>query len=268
MKLVLELSFVGSAYHGWQVQKNAPSVQGCLQNACERLLESPCRITGCSRTDAGVHAKRFYCTLENDSVKEFPEEAFPRAITPFLPPDVSVLSAQKAGEDFHPRYSALGKEYEYLIYRAARPDPFLSGRAWMLCDPRLDPKKMDRAARAIEGRRDFTSFCAAGGKVTDKTRSVYYCRVYEDGDLVRLRVCADGFLYNMVRIITGTLVDHAYGRIDDLSAVLEGKNRALAGRTAPAEGLYLRRVFYEASALEEAKRAALEKNENEKHADF
>lgn len=254
MKLLLELAFLGSAYHGWQVQKNAPSVQHCLQGACERLLSSTCRITGCSRTDAGVHAKQFFCTLENDEVKDFPEHAFPRAIASFLPPDIAVLSARKVEEDFHPRYSALGKEYEYLIYVGKRPDPFLSGRAWMLCDERLDHVKMDEGARILEGTWDFTSFCAAGGKVMDKTRTLHYCRVSKEGDLIVLRVCADGFLYNMVRIITGTLVDYANGRIADLSSVLYGKDRNLSGRTAPADGLYLNRVYYEEEALLWAKK--------------
>ena len=247
---------MGSAYHGWQVQKNAPSVQSRFQKACEKLLGSSCRITGCSRTDAGVHARRFYCTLENDEVADFPPHAFPKAITHLLPDDIAVISAWRADADFHPRYGALGKEYEYLIYRGERPNPFYAGRAWMLCDVRLDPSKMKEAARFFEGTHDFSSFCAAGGKVMDKTRTVYSCRVFEEGDVVRVRICADGFLYNMVRIITGTLVDYSYGRITDLPAVIAGRDRDLSGRTAPAEGLYLNRVFYSEQDLENARTEA------------
>lgn len=253
MKLLLELSFLGSGYHGWQVQKNAPSVQNTLQTACEQLTGQPLKLTGCSRTDAGVHARQFFCTLEGQGLEAFPERAFPKAVTPLLPADISVLAATGVEDDFHPRYNALGKEYEYLIYVGPRPDPFLAGRAWMLCDDRLLAEKMNEGAAMLVGRHDFTSFCAAGGKVVDKTRTIHYCRVYRQGALIRLRVCADGFLYNMVRIITGTLCDYALGRISDIPSVLEGRDRALAGRTAPPEGLYLNRVFYSQEQLKMAK---------------
>ena len=244
MKFLVELSFLGSAYHGWQVQKNAPSVQNTLQCAVQTLLGAPCKITGCSRTDAGVHARQFFCTVESDALAHFPPEAFPRAIARYLPPDLSVLSARRVGEDFHPRYDAHAKEYEYLIYTGASPDPFLAGRAWMLCGERLDTARMNEGAQTLVGTHDFTSFCAAGGKVVDKTRTIYHCTVTQSGDLVTLRVCANGFLYNMVRIITGTLIDYQRGRVGDLSAVLQGCDRVLAGRTAPPQGLYLNKVYY------------------------
>ncbi len=247
MKFLLELSFVGSNYHGWQVQQNAPSVQKTFQAACEKQI-GPCKITGCSRTDAGVHARRFYCTVENDLLASIPPDSFPLAIAHRLPPDLSVKSARIVPDDFHPRYDAKAKEYEYLICTAFPSDPFFQGRSWMLLKKDTDgeelARRMNEGAQMLVGYHDFSSFCAAGGKVEDKRRTVYYCRVKKQGQMVVLRICADGFLYNMVRIITGTLYDYACGRITDLSSVLEARDRDAAGRTAPAEGLYLNRVFY------------------------
>ncbi len=239
---------MGSNYHGWQVQQNAPSVQKTFQAACEKQI-GPCKITGCSRTDAGVHAKRFYCTVENDLLASIPPESFPLAIAHRLPPDLSVRSARIVPDDFHPRYDAKAKEYEYLICTSFPSDPFLQGRSWMLLKKDMDgetlARRMNEGAQMLVGYHDFSSFCAAGGKVEDKRRTVYYCRVKKQGELVVLQICADGFLYNMVRIVTGTLYDYACGRITDLSSALEARDRDAAGRTAPAEGLYLNRVFYE-----------------------
>lgn len=239
---------MGSNYHGWQVQQNAPSVQKTFQAACEKQI-GPCKITGCSRTDAGVHAKRFYCTVENDLLASIPPESFPLAIAHRLPPDLSVRSARIVPDDFHPRYDAKAKEYEYLICTSFPSDPFLQGRSWMLLKKDMDgetlARRMNEGAQMLVGYHDFSSFCAAGGKVEDKRRTVYYCRVKKQGEMVVLQICADGFLYNMVRIVTGTLYDYACGRITDLSSALEARDRDAAGRTAPAEGLYLNRVFYE-----------------------
>ena len=222
-------------------------MQKTFQAACEKQI-GRCKITGCSRTDAGVHARRFYCTVENDLLASIPPDSFPLAIAHRLPPDLSVKSARIVPDDFHPRYDAKAKEYEYLICTAFPSDPFFQGRSWMLLKKDTDgeelARRMNEGAQMLVGYHDFSSFCAAGGKVEDKRRTVYYCRVKKQGQMVVLRICADGFLYNMVRIITGTLYDYACGRITDLSSVLEARDRDAAGRTAPAEGLYLNRVFY------------------------
>ncbi len=249
MKVLLELRYVGERYHGWQVQSGAPSVQKTLQDAAEMLLMCECRITGCSRTDAGVHAKQFFCTLESETLSRFPIEKLPCALNHFLPWDVSVKSAKEVPESFHPRYDALGKAYEYLIFTGQSRDPFLYGRVWMLNGRKIDHQKMDEEAKKLLGIHDFSSFCAAGAKPGDRVREIYLCDVSREGDLICLRVCANGFLYNMVRIIAGTLYECAVGTKSDCSEILSGKNRALSGRTAPAQGLYLSRVFYDADAL-------------------
>ena len=245
MKLLLELRFDGRNYHGWQVQKNAPSVQKTLQNAAEELLKRGVKVTGCSRTDAGVHALSYFCTLESTALDGFPADKLPAALNVLLPGDVAVKRAAAVNKEFHPRYDALAKEYIYRIYNGPVRDPFLDGRVWMLPGRRIDEEKMNDGAKALIGVHDFTSFCAAGGKIEDKTREVYACEVKRQGDEVLLRISADGFLYNMVRIVAGTLYDCAAGRKEDVRSILGARDRARAGRTAPPQGLYLNRVLYE-----------------------
>lgn len=251
MKILLELGYLGSNYHGWQVQKNAPTVQKTVCEKAEMLLGCPVAVTGCSRTDAGVHAKQFFCTIEGEGFEGFPLDRLPRALNLLLPDDISAKSARRVADDFHPRYSAVGKEYEYLIYTGRERDPFLEGRAWMLPGRNANAEKMDLLSKSLIGTHDFSSFCASGGKVTDKVRTVFDCTVKKEGDLIRLTVSANGFLYNMVRIIAGTLYDLSTPpkkgedrEKSDLAAILEKRDRAFAGQTAPPEGLYLNRVFY------------------------
>ena len=253
MKVLLTISFLGAAYHGWQVQKNAPSVQKCVQTAAETLLSSPCAVTGCSRTDAGVHALRYFCTLKSAALDRFPLDKLPTALNRHLPDDVSALSARQVEDSFHPRYDALAKEYEYLFYVGEQRDPFACGRACMIPGRAPDLTRMAAEAEKLVGTHDFSSFCASGGKIEDKTRSVYYCRVSRDGNYVKLNICADGFLYNMVRIIAGTLLEAALGKDTDVRAILDARKRSAAGRTAPPEGLYLKRVFYNEEELNSAR---------------
>ncbi len=250
MKVLLELQYTGEQYHGWQVQKNAPSIQQTLQECAVGVLSDSCTVTGCSRTDAGVHARQFFCTLESETLNDFPLDRLPMALNCRLPGDIAAKSAKQVDRAFHPRYSALAKEYEYLLYNGKIKDPFLKDRVWMLPGKRIDHLKMQEEAEKLKGKNDFTSFCAAGGSVVDKVRTVYYADVERKEDIIVLRICADGFLYNMVRIIAGTLYDCATGARGDCRAILEGKCRALAGRTAPAAGLYLNRVFYDSAEFE------------------
>ena len=245
MKLLLKITYDGGAFHGWQVQQNAVTVQQTMQDALEALCGRRLPVTGCSRTDAGVHAREFYCTTPAERLSASPLQQLPKAINARLPQGVAVLSATCVDDSFHPRYSCSSKEYIYEIHTGAYRDPLSVGRAWQLCRP-LDLGAMNEAAPLLCGRHDFTSFCAAGSSVIDKVRTVYELRFTEQ-ERVQMRVRADGFLYNMVRIMVGTLVQIGLGACPPSEAgrILAAKDRACAGMTAPACGLYLNRVFYD-----------------------
>ena len=252
MKLMLRIRFVGSAYAGYQVQKNGRTVQGELNAAAEQLLGFPCDIVGCSRTDSGVHANDFCCTVTRkgcDSLETtLPTDRFPRAINCILPEDIAVMHAEWVREDFHPRYGVRYKEYIYQIYDRPERDPFLTGRAYMnkFRIGERELLRMREAASHFVGRHDFSAFMAQGSSVKSTEREVLYSRVERDGDLIVFSVAADGFLYNMVRIMAGTLLDVAHGRIDptQIPSILASCDRTRAGFTAPPQGLYLNRVVY------------------------
>lgn len=245
MKLLVELTFIGTAYCGFQVQNNGISIQKTVQDAAEKLY-GPVRLTGCSRTDSGVHARSFFCTIEGEDCTRIPPDRVPFALNVLLPRDIAVKSARFVDDSFHARYSAKGKEYRYLILNSRIRDPFLEGRVYR-CPSRLDSELMNTLAQDFVGRHDFAAFMAAGSSVTDTVRTVSYARVERDnGDLVTFIVAADGFLYNMVRIMVGTLIDLSQGRLDDasLADIIASRDRERAGFTAPPEGLYLWEVFY------------------------
>lgn len=253
MKLFLKIRFIGTAYAGYQVQKNAPTVQAAMNRACRDLFGFDCNVTGCSRTDAGVHALCFCVTVEKkgtDSLETvIPAEKIPYALNNRLPPDISVLEASWKPSDFHARYSVTGKTYIYRFLVSAQPDPFEKDRALHCPRPLPDDAAqiMDRAASAYIGRHDFTSFMAAGSKITDAVRTVTSAGVTRDGGVITFRVSADGFLYHMVRIMAGTLLDTAYGRIapEQIPGILAAHDRRLAGPTLPPHGLYLADVRYD-----------------------
>ena len=252
MKLLLHIRFLGTAYAGYQVQKNGRTVQGELNAATEALLGYPCDIVGCSRTDSGVHANEFCCTVSrkgtNTLETTLPAERFPRAIAALLPEDIGVVRAEWVEESFHPRYDVRYKEYIYRIHASPERDPFLVGRAYQEKKPIGDAafQKMQKAASYFCGEHDFSAFMAAGSKVTSTVRCVEYANLSRNGDLITFSVAANGFLYNMVRIMTGTLLDVAHGKIaeDEIPEIIRSKNRDRAGFTAPPCGLYLNRVVY------------------------
>lgn len=245
-KIKLNIAYIGTAYCGWQVQPNAVTVQEKLQDAVEKVFGKRYPITGCSRTDSGVHAKDFVCTAELDEeANSIPTERVPIVMNRVLPLDISVKKASEVLADFHPRYSSVGKEYEYIYYDNNIRDPFLHGRVAHVF-PRLDEKAMNDAAAVIVGRQDFAAFMAKGSKITDTVRTVYDCSVRREGDCVILRISADGFLYNMVRIIAGTLADAGHHKLtkEQLKEIILSKDRSRAGQTLAPEGLCLARVFY------------------------
>lgn len=241
-RVLLKISYDGTAYHGWQVQPNGITVQQALQDALEKMLGERVGVTGCSRTDAGVHAREFFCHF--DTPDNIPITAFVPGLNSVLPYDISVLSAKEVAVDFHARYNAAGKRYVYYIDNAAVPDPFLRRYAYYVKTP-LDTDKMNELCSMLIGTHDFAAFSSIHRTVTNTVRTISECFVKREGDKVILSVTADGFLYNMVRIIVGTALDASMGKIlkGTFEEVFE-TNRSRAGSTAPPQGLFLDKVFY------------------------
>ena len=242
--LLLKLAYDGTRYHGWQIQENALTVQQVFQEALCKVTGRQEDLKACSRTDTGVHAREFCVSLKTES--PIPEERLVAALNHYLPQDMAVRSCQRVGEDFHARYSCKGKEYCYEIWNHPVREPFLAGRALHYWYP-IDEALLDQAARHYLGSHDFSSFCTLDKRERgDLTRRVFTSRVERRGDLVVFTVGADGFLYNMVRIMVGTLLRVQQGKFspEDIPGILEAKDRKAAGPTAPACGLYLNRVFY------------------------
>ena len=247
MKYLAKIKYLGTNFHGFQVQPDKRTVQGELCTALALATGCKCKVTGCSRTDAGVHANEF-CILVDCDGATIPPDKLPVAVARFMPVDLALFYAEEAKDDFHPRYDVISKEYLYLIKNERVYDPFYFGRAWFLPKPIDDIHiaKMQRAADLIAGKKDFSTFMSPGSDVTDTVRTVFYVKVNKIGTEIEIKICADGFLYNMVRIIVGTLIEVAYDRLnpDDITKVIESHDRRNAGMTAPPDGLYLNKVSY------------------------
>ena len=248
MKYFAKIKYLGTNFCGFQVQPNKRTVQGELCAAMNSVFGVECKVTGCSRTDSGVHANEFCITIENEG-GTVPADKLDIAIARFLPEDISLFFAKECDSSFHPRYDAIGKEYLYKILNSRVSDPFLVDRAWFLPRHITDEglKKMRAASRHLLGKHDFSAFMAAGSDTEDTIRNVKYIDIQRIGENVEIKIFADGFLYNMVRIIVGTLTEVAFGRfsVDQISEILKSGKRENAGMTAPAEGLYLNRIEYE-----------------------
>ncbi|MBQ9742881.1 MAG: tRNA pseudouridine(38-40) synthase TruA [Ruminococcus sp.] len=243
--LLITLRFDGSAFHGWQIQHNALTVQQVFQEAVAKILGSCPDIKGCSRTDSGVHANMFCISMR--ITHPIPCERFVAALNSHLPLNVVVTSVREVPADFHARYSALGKRYVYKVLNSQVRDPFLQGRALHYRRP-IDVEMLSRASKAYIGAHDFTSFCTLDKReIGDFVRTVSDFSVWREGDMVYFSVTADGFLYNMVRIMVGTLLYINEGGLseDSIPRVLCALDRSAAGPTAPACGLYLDKVFYD-----------------------
>lgn len=247
MKYFCKVKYLGTAFHGFQVQPGLRTVQGELNSALNQTFGLPCKVTGCSRTDAGVHANAFCCTVECEG-GTIPADKLPIAVSRFLPEDLSLFYAEKCNADFHPRYDVVEKEYLYRIINSRIYDPFEYGRAWFVSRPVTDEglERMRAAAVHFIGKYDFSTFMSEGSDVEDTVRNVTALSVEREDSLIEIRISADGFLYNMVRIIVGTLLEVAYGRFspDDIPDIIASKDRSRAGMTAPADGLYLNSVKY------------------------
>lgn len=246
--LLLTISFDGTAYHGWQVQENAVTVQQALQDALEHIIGNRDNIVGCSRTDSGVHANMYCCNMRTESAIGC--EKLVSGLNAVLPRDIAVCGCTEVSEDFHARYDCQSKEYIYKIWNSPNKNPFLFNYS-LHYKYHLDEKMLSEQAADFIGTYDFASFCAAGSSVENTVRTVTAASVERDGDMIIFRVAADGFLYNMVRIMVGTLIDISAGKIPagSIKQIIASKNRNAAGHTAPARGLYLNRIYYQRGIL-------------------
>ena len=242
--IALKLKYDGSAYHGWQVQKTEVTVAETLEKALSKTCGHPVKVVGCGRTDAGVHALNYCANFRTDS--RIPADRLPLAVNARLPMDIAVTDACEAPENFNAIGSCVKKEYVYKILNSRIRDPFLEKRVCFYPSP-LDIGLMRRAAAAFEGTHDFAAVRSLGTETKTTVRTVYWCRAEKQGEVITVSVCADGFLYNMVRAIVGTLVYASYGKLlpEDIPALLERGDRRLTGPTMPPQGLYLNRVWYE-----------------------
>lgn len=237
--------FDGTDFAGFQSQENARAVQDVLETALEELYKTKIRLTGCSRTDAGVHAR---CHLSHADVPfVIPEDRFPLAMNALLPDDVAVRKSFYVSDDFSARFDIKGKRYIYRIYSSPARSPLLDRNAYY-CPVKPDIAKMQKAAGFFAGEHDFAAFCASGGSQKTTVRRLFGVKVSASGDdpcRIEIEVSGEAFLYNMVRIIAGTLLYVGQGKIgpDDIPDIIESRIRNRAGKTLPAKGLTLEEVY-------------------------
>lgn len=241
--LLLTLRYDGTSFHGWQIQPNSDSVQQKIQEALKAVTGKSENVIGCSRTDAGVHANMFCANVHTES--DILPEKLINALNFHLPNEISVYDCKEVDFDFHARYNAKGKEYVYLIYNEKYRNPFYENKA-LFYPYSLNIDEMNKDAQDFIGVHDFSAFCSADTEIEDKVREIYDCKVEKEGELVKITVSGNGFLYNMVRIIVGTLISIQSGKIPSGSIpnIIESKNRQNAGVTVKPCGLYLNKVFY------------------------
>ncbi len=242
-KLKLTLEYDGTGYAGWQVQANAETIQGRVEAALRKVLGEEIRIHGAGRTDAGVHALAQVAHFQTASV--LPAENIRKGTNTHLPPDIVIRRAEEAAFDFHARYSARIKVYRYRVLVREVRSPLARHRAWRISPP-LDRELMRQAADVLLGRHDFAAFAAAGSSVKTTVRNLTRLEIKDEGEELTLNFEADGFLYRMVRNITGTLLEVGQGRWtpDEVAGILGSGDRTQAGPTAPAHGLTLVEVLY------------------------
>lgn len=244
-RILITISYDGALFCGWQRQKDETirTVQLCFEKGCEELFKQPVECTGASRTDKGVHSFGQRATIYVDTT--IPSKRLPIALNCFLPDDIAVIAAEDVGEDFHPRYSAKKKTYEYKILNDTYRNPVLRNYSEFIYE-KLDIIKMQEAAYSFLGTHDFKAFCATGSSVKTSVRTIFDISVYKSDKFIIMNITGDGFLYNMIRIIAGTLIYVGLGKIDSKSIpdIINSKNRQCAGKTAGAQGLTLLNIEY------------------------
>ena len=252
--IALQLMYVGTAYHGWQIQKNAVSVEETLEKCLQQVVGHPVKCTGAGRTDAGVHARTYVANFRTNS--RIPLDRLPLAVNTRLPDDIVVTQAVEVSEGFNAISSCVKKEYTYQIYNSRIRNAFFVDRAWFY-PKHLDEGVMQAAADRFVGTHNFAAVRSVGTDVKSTVRTVHYFDIERDGLLINCRVCANGFLYNMVRAMVGTVIYAAEGKFppEAITDILEGKCRTDAGPTAPPGGLYMTKLWYEEPGLTEEEMA-------------
>ncbi|MCL2045995.1 MAG: tRNA pseudouridine(38-40) synthase TruA [Oscillospiraceae bacterium] len=245
--IAVRLMYDGTKYHGWQVQKSVSTISGTIEEALSRLYGEEIRIIGCGRTDAGVHGKQ-YC-FSYKAKPSIPIERLPYAVNALLPSDIALQRAIYVPDDFNANLSCLKKEYTYLIYNSRIRDPFYVTRA-LFYPLSIDIDAMDKAALSFVGTHDFSAMRSVGTVTKTTIRTVYWCEIDVSEPFIEIRICADGFLYNMARAIVGTLLYVSEKKIapEAISSLLEARDRRAAGPTVPPHGLYLTKLWYEGEA--------------------
>lgn len=243
-RVKMVVAYDGTGYHGWQQQDNGITIESELNRCLSELLGEDIRVIGASRTDAGVHALGNVAVFDTES--RIPAEKISYALNQRLPEDIRIQKSEETAADWHPRHRGSRKTYEYRIYRGEFPMPVKRLYSYFTYNS-LDVERMREAAGFLEGEHDFKSFCQTGAQVESTVRTVYSLRIEEQGADLVLRICGNGFLYNMVRIIAGTLMEVGQGKREPQSMpdILKACSRSAAGPTAPAHGLTLIGYEYE-----------------------
>lgn len=242
-RIKLTAAYDGTNYHGSQIQNHGETVEGVLKRALSKLLQEEINLIGASRTDAGVHAEGNVYVFDTES--RIPPEKFVFALNAGLPEDIRIQDSCEVPLTFHPRHQDTIKTYEYRILNRSLPLPGYRLYTHFVYET-LDVEKMKEACPYFMGEHDFASFCAAGSQTESTVRTIYDLHVSKSGEIVTISVTGNGFLYNMVRIIAGTLIHVGNGKVQpsDVEKIIDGKDRKLAGPTAPAKGLTLKEIRY------------------------
>lgn len=243
MRVFLKVAYDGTTYHGWQYQNNQPTVEGELLKAIEQLVGEAVEIIGASRTDAGVHALGNIAVFDTNS--SIPANKFSFALNNILPEDIKIVESKKVPNSFNPRFDVKNKTYEYRILNSQVMLPTHRLYSYNYYG-KLDLEAMKKAAKYIEGEHDFTSLASVHAQVQSYVRTVFLCEVIQENNTIIIRVNGSGFLYNMVRIIAGTLLEVGRGKIksDEVKNIIESKDRSKGGPTLPPQGLMLTEINY------------------------
>ncbi len=243
-RLKCVVAYDGTDFEGYQVQPGKRTVQGEIERVLMRMHKGQkIKVYASGRTDARVHAKGQ--VIHFDTFLNIPEDRWPVALNAMLPGDISILSSEYTDADFHARFSCKKKEYHYYVWLKETRDPFLRNYMYHFPYP-LDFRAMEKGMKYFIGTHDFTSFCSAKTEVEDKVRTIEYFDYEKTDHHLIFKICGDGFLYNMVRIIIGTVLETGTGKRkpEDIPEIFAAKDRAKAGKTAPGQGLYLYKVYY------------------------